>query len=374
MTLDGGGVAVSQAVHGPAGWSVAPCQSSTSANWYFASRVHRRLQRPLCLAPQPDVVTRRRGPRLHDAHGGGAAGQLPGGRDRPGRDAGRGRGVRGAERLPGEHGGHRAYRPRRRVGGADVRRPELRPLRGAGAAASPSPTGRFRWPQETPGGGDSEIDVFNPGTVPEKVTVHLRLASGPLAPLANTVAPGETWSLATSRQTRIPVGASYSAEVDATGGPGVVVSRAVAAPAAATAPQAGVAVAVDGLTSATPANEWIVPPPGTQCQPRRQRCGPRRAGRPQRRRRSADVPRLRARAGHPAPVGVGHASRQVRATSCPGSTLATAGFDPIVVRGDGPMAVSEDFTPSGVVGVVGMPGIALAAPHRSLTAQRRWRW
>jgi hypothetical protein len=37
VTLDGGGVSVSQAVRGPAGWSVSPCQSSTSANWYFAS-------------------------------------------------------------------------------------------------------------------------------------------------------------------------------------------------------------------------------------------------------------------------------------------------------------------------------------------------
>ncbi|HXB37480.1 MAG TPA: DUF5719 family protein, partial [Acidimicrobiales bacterium] len=37
VALDGGGVSVSQAVHGPAGWSLGPCQSSTSASWYFAS-------------------------------------------------------------------------------------------------------------------------------------------------------------------------------------------------------------------------------------------------------------------------------------------------------------------------------------------------
>jgi hypothetical protein len=45
-----------------------------------------------------------------------------------------------------------------------------------------------------------------------------------------------------------------------------------------------------------------------------------------------------------------------------GSNLAAAGFDPIMVRAGGPMAVSENFTPSGGVGVVGMPGVPLAVP------------
>jgi len=35
VTLAGGGVAVTQAVAGPSGWSIAPCQSATSAAWYF---------------------------------------------------------------------------------------------------------------------------------------------------------------------------------------------------------------------------------------------------------------------------------------------------------------------------------------------------
>jgi hypothetical protein len=139
------------------------------------------------------------------------------------------------------------------------------------------------------------------------------------------------------------------------------VSRAVVAPATATAPQAGVAVAVDGLTSSTPANEWIVPPPGTQASP------------------------AVSGVGHDAlaVLNVGVVSETFRAYSTgpgtrhllasgtlapggsavvSGTTLLAAGFDPIVVRGGGPMAVSEDFTPSGGVGVVGMPGIALAAP------------
>ncbi len=44
-----------------------------------------------------------------------------------------------------------------------------------------------------------------------------------------------------------------------------------------------------------------------------------------------------------------------------GSALTGAGLDPIVVRAGGPMAVSEDVGPSGMVGVITMPGLPLAA-------------
>ena len=45
-----------------------------------------------------------------------------------------------------------------------------------------------------------------------------------------------------------------------------------------------------------------------------------------------------------------------------GAPLAAAGLGQIDVSAGGPMAVSEDVGPSGGVGVVTMPGIALAAP------------
>ncbi len=35
VTVAGGGVAVTQAVHGASGWSQTPCQSTTAADWYF---------------------------------------------------------------------------------------------------------------------------------------------------------------------------------------------------------------------------------------------------------------------------------------------------------------------------------------------------
>ena len=36
VVLDGGGVAVSEVVQSPLGWSMAPCAPSTAPNWYFA--------------------------------------------------------------------------------------------------------------------------------------------------------------------------------------------------------------------------------------------------------------------------------------------------------------------------------------------------
>jgi hypothetical protein len=360
VTIEGGGVAASQAVHGPAGWSVTPCQSSTSANWYFASgstagsnALYVSLLNP---TSSPVVVD--------------LGFMTPTGAVRP-------LNYQGVVIEPGatlaedvasevQNASQVSTVVTARTG--RVIASELQVYVGASAGlslvqGSSRPEHRWAIPlaQETQGGGDSEIDVFNPGTSPETVTVHLRLASGPLAPLVDTVPPGETWALATSRQTRIPAGATYSAQVDATGGPGVVVNRTVVAPATAPAPQAGVAVAVDDLTSSTPANEWIVPPPGTEASP------------------------AVSNVGHDAlaVLNVGDSSETFRAYSIgpgtrnllasgtlapgasaivSGSTLTDTGFDPIVVRGSGPMAVSEDFTPSGGVGVVGMPGIALGAP------------
>jgi hypothetical protein len=360
VTLDGGGVSVSQAVHGPAGWSVAPCQSSTSANWYFASgstagsnALYVSLLNP---TSSPVVVD--------------LSFMTPTGAVKPVNYQGVviDPGATLAEDVASEVQNASQVSTVVTARAGRVVASEVQTYAGPSAGLSvvqglsqPEPRWAIPLAQETPGGGDSEIDVFNPGTSPEKVTVHLRLASGALAPLTDTVAPGETWALATSRQTRIPAGASYSAEVDATGGPGVVVSRAVVAPASAAAPQAGVAVAVDGLTSSTPASEWIVPPPGTPARPAVSGVA------------HGALAILNVGDGGETfhAYTIGPAARHLVASGSlapggsavvTGSTLADTGFDLIVVRADGPMAVSEDFTPSGGVGVVGMPGIALAAP------------
>jgi hypothetical protein len=360
VTLDGGGVSVSQAVHGPAGWSVIPCQSSTSANWYFASGSTAGSN-----ALSVSLLNPTSAPVVVDL-----GFMTPTGAVKPVNYQGVviDPGAMLAEDVASEVQNASQVSTVVTARTGRVVASEVQTFAGSSAGLSvvqglSQPEQRWAIPlaQETPGGGDSEIDVFNPGTAPEHVTVHLRLASGPLAPLTDTVAPGETWALATSRQTRIPAGASYSAQVDATGGPGVVVSRAVVAPASAAAPQAGVAVAVDGLTSSTAADEWIVPPPGTQASPAVKDV-------------AHDALAILNVGGegetfHAYTIEPGTRHLVASGSLAPGgsafvtgSTLADTGFAPIVVSADGPMAVSEDFTPSGGVGVVGMPGIALAAP------------
>jgi len=360
VTLGGGGVSVSQVVHGPSGWSVTPCQSSTSAHWYFASgstagsnALYVAILNPTSSPVVVDLGFVTPGGAVHPVNYQGVVIDP---------------GATLAEDVASEVQNASQVSTVVTARTGRVVASELQVYAGPSAGLSvvqglSQPEHRWAIPlaQETPGGGTSEIDVFNPGPVPEQVTVHLRLGSGPLAPLANTVAPGQTWALATSHETRIPAGASYSAEVDATGGPGVVVSRAVVAPAGATAPQVGVAVAVDALTSSTPAREWIVSPPGTEASPAVSGVG------------HAALTVLNVgdepetfRAFSIAP-GTRHllASRTLApgdSAVVTGTTLDDSGFDPIVVQGGGPMAVSEDFIPSGGVGVVGTPGVALAAP------------
>ena len=358
VTLDGGGVSVSQAVHGSAGWSVAPCQSTTSATWFFASGstagsngLYVSLLNPTSSAVVVDLGF-----------------MTPTGAVQPLNYQGLvlDPGAMLAEDVASEVQNAAQVSAVVTARTGRVVASEVQTYAGASSGLSvvpglSQPEDHWAIPQaEETTGGTSEIDVFNPGSVPEKATVHLRLASGPLAPLTNTVPPGTTWAVATSGQTRIPDGASYSAEVDATGGSGVVVGRAVAAPGSAVAPQAGVATAVDRLTSATPTSEWIVPPPGTQASPAVS--GAARdalallnvSGM----RETFSVYAVAPRSRHLVASGT---LEPGQSEVLSGSTLSGAGFDPIVVRGAGPLAVSEDLTPSGGVGVVCMPGVPLAA-------------
>jgi hypothetical protein len=174
------------------------------------------------------------------------------------------------------------------------------------------------------------------------------------------VAPGATWSLATSRQTRIPVSAFYSADIVARGGPGVVVSRSVTAPSSATAPQAGMAAAIDGLSSSSPSDEWIIPAPGT--------AGHEPVGNVTSQNMaffnpSGSIEHFRAVVvnGSTDKVLVAGALAPGATAELNASSLASVGLHPVLVSSSGPMAMSDDVGPTGMVGVVTMPGIPLAA-------------
>jgi hypothetical protein len=358
VTVAGGGVAVSQVVAAPSGWSVSPCQSTTSAAWFFAggstagsNGLYVSLLNPTSTPVVVDLSFVTPAGVLHPINDQGIVLQP---------DQVVAENVGSVVQDVGTVSTMATARTGRIV--ASEVQVYAAPTSGLSlVAGSNAPQSTWFIPQsEETAGGTSAIDVFNPGQVAESVTVHLRLPSGPLAPLRHTVAPGTTWSLLTSKQTRIPAGAFYSARIVASGGPGVVVGRAVAAPATAQSPQAGLASAVDGHSTSSSSGAWIVPAPGN----------------------SVQVPVANVTAESMAFMNTSSATERFSASvvtatadtvlvtgalapgataQVSGSALAPVGLNPVLVRSTGTMAVSDDVGPTGMVGVVTMPGIPLSA-------------
>jgi hypothetical protein len=358
VTLAGGGVAVTQSVHGSSGWSEAPCQSSTSSAWYFAggttgtgAGLAVTLLDPTTTPVVVDLSFVTPSGVIHPINYQGVVLQ-------PGqlvvKDVG----------AEVQNQSNVSTVVSARTGRFVAAELQAFPAPTAGLSVVAGATrAEPDWviPQAEEGqGGSSEIDVLNPGTTGESVTVHLRLPSGPLAPLSSTVAPGSTWVLTTSSQTRIPAGASYSADVEATGGPGVVVARTVHAPGSAPAPQSGLAAAVDSLSTASPTQQWVVAPPGTSTAPPVAGAAPNSLALTNPSGGEVDYQAFAMSPSGDRPLASGTLAAHATVVVS-GSALAAAGLDEIIVRATGPMGVSEDVAPSGGVGVVTMPGLPLSA-------------
>jgi hypothetical protein len=354
VSVAGGGVAVSQAVHGSSGWSQAPCQSTTSASWYFSGGttansdgLYVSLLNPTSTPVVVDLSFMTPSGAVHPINYQGIV--LQSGQVQVEDVASEVQNVSTVSTVVSTRTGR-------------VVASEIQVFAGpsAGLALVPGaayPESQWAIPQAQEVGGPSEIDVFNPGSGPERVTVRLRLPSAPLAPLTTTVAGGSTWALATSSQTRIPHDETYSALVDATGGAGVVVSRTVTLPGGASAPQAGTAMAVDRRSTMSPAGMWVVPPPGTTANPAVSGAGAAYVGL---------VNTAAASVRYDVFVVTSSGDRQIATGtlgpgSLSGSVLSNAGLNAVIVRADGTVAVSESANPSGGIGVVTMPGIPMAA-------------
>ena len=359
VTVSGGGVALSQAVHGSSGWSEAPCQSTTAASWYFPSGttansdpLYISLLNPTSTPVVVDLTFMTPTGAVHPINYQGIVLQS---------------GEVQAENVASEVQNASTVSTIVATRTGRVVASEVQGFSGssAGLALVPGavdPESRWTIPQNRDTeGSSSEIDVFNPGAVPESVTVRLRLGSGPLAPLTDSVAPGATWVLATGQQTRIPHDATYSADIEATGGPGVVVGRTVVLPSSDPAPQAGMALAVDGVSAASPTGAWVVPPPGTSATLAVGAAAPT----------SLALTNTSGATEHYTAYALTSSGERSLAvgTLPPGTTalvagaaLLAAGLDPVVAAAGGPLAVSEDVGPSGGIGVVTMPGLPLAAP------------
>ena len=183
VTISGGGVAVTQAVHGSSGWSESPCQSTHLGDLVLPERHHRRVGRALRLLAQSDLDSRwsstspssRRPGRCTRSTTRGSCCRPAGSRSRTWRARCRTPSTVSTVVTPGRGA---SSRPRSSVG----------PVRRAASRSSPARPAAGAWtiPQgQELSGGCSELDVFNPGTTAEEVTVRLRLASGPLHPLSD---------------------------------------------------------------------------------------------------------------------------------------------------------------------------------------------
>jgi hypothetical protein len=357
VTLAGGGVAVSQTLQSPSGWAEAPCQSSTSQQWYFPSGVTTgsnalfiSLFNPTST---PDVVdlsfTTTKGV-VHPINFQGIVLQA---------------GQTQVESIAPfvQDQGSIATTVTTRTGRLVASELQVLTGNGSGLAIVPgTPRVEREWaiPQAAEvTQGASSVDVFNPGPTAEEVTVRTTLGSGPLSPFRARVAGDSTWVLSTSSETRIPVGDPYSAVIESRGGPGVVVGRSFAAPSTAPAPQEGLSNAVDVLTAATRTHSWVVPSPGLTATPVVPGAFPAHLA----------LTNLSAHA-ETYVIEVVEASGLkaiAKGSLAPGASysldppaLGGAGLDPVLVRTNGSTAVSEDVGPTGGYGVVTMPGIALS--------------
>lgn len=362
VTTSGGGVAVSQTISNALGWSQAPCQSTTSNQWYFAggstaaaNQLYVSLLNPTATPVVVDLSFVTPAGTVHPINYQGIV--LPAGQVVVENVTSEVQQISTISTVVTTRTG--------RVVAAEVQ--EIVDSGGTSGGVSLVPgamAAQSHWvipqAQEVPGAA-TEIDVFNPGNTAESVTVDFRLPSGPLTPLTQKILPGTTWPIFTSTQTRIPANETYATAIEATGGSGVVVSRTVSLPnGAVPPPQAGMVAAVGGSSTDSPSGEWVVPPPGTSDSPAVTGAAPAYL---------ALFNASTSTESYRAAVTTASGGKVVATgTVAPGasfvvsgSPLAAAGLNPIVVRSSGPMAVSEDAGPSSGFGVVSMPAIPLAA-------------
>ena len=357
VTLSGGGVAVSQTLQSSSGWAEAPCQSSTSQQWYFPSGVTTGTNALFISlfnpTSTPDVVdlsfTTAQGV-VHPINFQGIVLQS---------------GQTQVESIAPfvQDQASVATTVSTRTGRLVASELQLLTGNGSGLAIVPGAPGVAReWaiPRAAEvSGGSSSIDVFNPGPTAEEVRIRTALGSGPLSPFSERVPADSTWVLSTSAETRIPIGDPYSAVVEATGGPGVVVGRTVAAPSSAPAPQEGMAIAVDVLTAAVASYTWVVPSPGLAAVPVVPGALPDHLAltnlTDHRETYVIDV----VEASGVKSIAAGDLAPSA-SFSFDSPALGAAGLDPVLVRTNGSTAVSEDVGPTGGDGVVTMPGVALS--------------
>jgi hypothetical protein len=357
VNLDGGGVVASQSVNGANGWATTECATESSHTWYFASG---------STAGGHDLFVSLYNPTVTDA-------VVDLGFHTPS----------GAESQPSQFQG--ILVPAEGLSVADVGSyvqdasdlstdvvtraglvvaDELEIATGSLQGVSlrlgaPEPMRTWALPRTVDvTNGAAAVHVYNPTGNFESFTASFRLPSGPTAPLEQQLPPGATAILKLNATSRLPHNDDFSTRITTTGG-GVVVDRVLVSSPTAALPQWGAAPAVDSSQWAA-ARSWLLPAPGVSGHPARKGAAPfalalfDQSGRPV----TVHVGVLTGTGVRPLPGGtvtIGPAATTVVEPN----VLEAAGLQPIVVSGDGPVAVAEDLVPAGAPGVVTQPGIPL---------------
>jgi len=256
VVLDGGGVAVSESVQSPLGWSMAPCAPSTATNWYFAHGA---------TAQGGGLILSLFNPAATDAVVNVSLVSSTAGYLAPAA-------YQGIDIAPGslvtENIGDHAPSDAAiatevsTLSGAVVAT-ELQSVGTPGdggislTLGSPAPASRWVFAQSTGlPGGSVVFHVLNPTADPADVSVVIGLSQGAGAePLAMHVPAQSLVTLTAQGQTRIPTGVPYSLTFTS-GASGIVVSREVSAPAGSPPgdPEVGDVPGVPGTNT-----RWIVP-------------------------------------------------------------------------------------------------------------------
>lgn len=361
VDLSAGAVTVSQQVASLAGWSQAPCATTTASNWYFASGSTSSGNQLFVSVYNPTTTT--------------AVADLtfdtPGGQQQPPPFQGL---VLAPETLVVAQVGSYVQNASSvaavvQTRSGQVVASELQQYATSGVVGmslrlgTPVPETSWYVPRTydvTGSGAATSFVVFNPTDVPQRVTVAAHVASGALAPFVEEVPAFGTWTLNASSQSRIPPNEDYSMTVTSTGGPGVVVDRVVVAPPGAPGPQWGAMSAVPGPVTQVTSERWVLPAPGGGSLPVSGAgwvaLGLQNAG-------SAPVavrvvaltptgPQTLAGLGtlHVPPGGFAKIEQSV---------LQAGGTNPLLVEATGPLAAMAEGVPAGAPGVVGLGALPL---------------
>jgi hypothetical protein len=362
VVLDGGGVAVSQSVADPLGWSAAPCSAETAPQWWFAdgsTAPGNALQLSLFNPGSTDAVvdvtllTSDAGRLQPPAYQGVS---VPAG------------GVASVN-LVDHASGHASMATEvTALRGSIV----AAQLQGFGQAAfgglslnigAPSPSRQWAFAQSTSvSGGSVVFHVFNPSTKAARVRVDLGLEQGTADPLSLTVPARSTTALVTAQQSRIPANMPFAVTFSSEGKVGVVVERQVVSPRAA----ASAAGESSGLPGG--ARRWLVPavpPPGTGAaslavadlgaKPVTVTVSALTVAGPE------PIAGLGSRVVGPRqPLVLAAPAGALSAGASGGASAASIGRAALVVTASGPVAIELDGYPVGSPGVTVVPAFALS--------------